>query len=42
VSLNFRPPQAVVDPEADLAEVRVSHVSHNPWIKDLQVARIPQ
>lgn len=42
VSLNFRPPQAVIDPEANLAAVRVSHLGHNSWIKNLQVARIPK
>jgi vitamin K-dependent gamma-carboxylase len=41
VSLNGRPAQLLVDPEADLASVSVTHWWHNPWIRDLELARIP-
>lgn len=41
VSLNFRPPQMVVNPEADLASVPASRSSHNAWIPGLQTRRIP-
>jgi hypothetical protein len=42
VSLNGRPPQALVDPEADLASVPVSWFGHNAWIRDLELPRIPR
>ena len=41
VSLNFRPPQPLVDPNVDLASVSVAHFRHNPWIRDLEHRRIP-
>jgi hypothetical protein len=41
VALNGRPPQAVVDPTADLASVPLRRFSHNPWIRDLELPRIP-
>jgi hypothetical protein len=40
VSLNFRPMQRLVDPEADLANVKLSRLRHNPWIRDLETPRI--
>jgi hypothetical protein len=42
VSLNFRPTQSVVDPQADLASVSLSRLRHNLWIKDLECPRIPR
>ena len=42
VSLNFRPTQPVVDPQADLASVPLLHLRHNPWIVQLQYPRIPR
>ena len=42
VSLNFRPTQSVVDPQADLASVPLAHLHHNPWIVQLQYPRIPR
>ncbi|MEY2409835.1 MAG: vitamin K-dependent gamma-carboxylase [Verrucomicrobiota bacterium] len=42
VSLNGRPPQMLVDPEADLASVSASWFTHNGWIKDLELRRIPR
>jgi hypothetical protein len=42
VSLNFRPTQPVVDPQADLASVSLSRLRRNPWIKDLECPRIPR
>ena len=41
VSLNGRPAQLLVEPEADLASVPVEHLYHNRWIRDLEVSRIP-
>jgi hypothetical protein len=41
-SLNARPHQALVDPEADLASVNVRWMRHNPWVYDLQTPRIPR
>ena len=41
VSLNGRPHQALVDPNADLASVPVTWFRHNPWIRDLETPRIP-
>jgi vitamin K-dependent gamma-carboxylase len=41
LSLNFRPPQEFVDPEADLASVRRKWLGHNAWIRDLELDRIP-
>jgi hypothetical protein len=41
VSLNGRPFQQLVDPDADLAAVPKSWFGHNPWIRDLQTPRIP-
>jgi len=42
VSLNFRPTQPVVDPQADLASVSLSRLRHNTWIKNLECPRIPR
>ena len=42
VSLNARPFQNLVDPEADLASVPVSWFGTNHWIKDLETPRIPR
>jgi hypothetical protein len=42
VSLNCRPYQLLVDPNADLANVPVTLFGHNPWIKDLETPRIPR
>jgi hypothetical protein len=40
VSLNNRPFQRLVDPDADLAIASVNWFGHNPWIRDLEVPRI--
>jgi vitamin K-dependent gamma-carboxylase len=42
VSLNFRPVQPIVDPEADLASVPKAWFGHNEWIQDLETSRIPR
>ena len=42
VSLNGRPHQPLVDPDADLASVPVKALGHNAWILDLQMPRIPR
>lgn len=42
VSLNGRPPQPVVDPRVDLANVEARWFRHNPWINDLETPRIPR
>jgi len=42
VSLNGRPFQQLVDPDADLASVPVAWFRHNPWIRDLETPRIPR
>ena len=42
VSLNGRPHQPLVDPEADLASVPATWFGHNPWIRDLETPRIPR
>ena len=42
VSLNRRPFQELVDPNADLASVPVVWFRHNPWIRDLETPRIPR
>ena len=42
VSLNGRPFQQLVDPDADLASVPVTWFRHNPWIRDLETPRIPR
>lgn len=42
VSLNGRPHQLLVDPDADLASVPVRWFGHNHWIKDLETPRIPR
>jgi len=42
VSLNFRPAQQVVDPQADLASVPLAHLRHNAWIRQLECPRIPR
>ncbi len=42
MSLNGRPPQPMVDPNADLASVSVAWFRHNPWIRDLETPRIPK
>jgi hypothetical protein len=41
VSLNGRPFQALVDPQADLARVPAGWLTHNPWIRNLETPRIP-
>jgi uncharacterized membrane protein YphA (DoxX/SURF4 family) len=41
VSLNGRPFQVQVAPDADLASVEVSRIRHNPWIRQLETPRIP-
>jgi len=41
MSLNGRPYQELVDPEADLGRVPVRWFRHNEWIRDLQTRRIP-
>jgi vitamin K-dependent gamma-carboxylase len=42
VSLNGRPHQQLVDPNADLASVTVTWFGHNPWVMDLETQRIPR
>ena len=42
VSLNGRPGQPVVDPDADLARVSLRWWGHHPWIRDLETARVPE
>jgi hypothetical protein len=42
VSLNGRPFQYLVDPNADLASVSVNWFGHNAWIRDLEMPRIPR
>ena len=42
LSMNFRPYQQIVDPTVDLTSVKVSHWTHNSWIRDLEVKRIPE
>jgi hypothetical protein len=42
VSLNRRPSQLLVDPDADLASVPVTWFGHNQWIRDLETPRIPR
>jgi hypothetical protein len=42
VSLNGRPYQLLVEPEADLAAVPLTRFGHNPWIRDLEMPRIPR
>jgi hypothetical protein len=42
MSLNGRPHQALVDPNADLASVHVVWFGHNPWIRDVETKRIPR
>src|SRR6185436_9647941 len=42
VSLNGRPPQPLVDPDADLASVPDHWLRHNAWIRDLEMRRIPR
>jgi hypothetical protein len=42
LSLNGRPLQPVVDPNADLAAVPVRWFGHNPWVLDLEAKRIPR
>ncbi|HXT41736.1 MAG TPA: HTTM domain-containing protein [Candidatus Angelobacter sp.] len=42
VSLNGRPFQELVDPNADLASVPASWFRHNTWVRDLQMPRIPR
>ncbi len=42
VSLNGRPFQTLVDPQADLAAVGVAWLRHNSWIRDLEMPRIPR
>lgn len=41
VGLNRRPPQAVVDPAADLVRVEAVRFGHSPWVRDLETKRIP-
>lgn len=40
VSLNTRPLQPVVNPEADLAAVGIRRFRHNSWVQDLAQPRI--
>jgi hypothetical protein len=42
MSLNGRPHQELVDPNADLAFVSARWWRHNEWIRDLQTPRIPR
>ena len=42
VSLNFRPAEPVVNPQADLASVPLAHLRHNDWIRQLECTRIPR
>jgi hypothetical protein len=42
LSLNGRPYQFLVDPNADLATVPVKWFGHNDWIRDLETPRIPR
>lgn len=42
VSLNGRPHQQLVDPNADLATVPATWFGHNAWIRDLEMPRIPR
>lgn len=42
VSLNGRPFQEMVDPNADLATVPVRWFGHNSWVRDLQTPRVPR
>jgi hypothetical protein len=42
VSYNGRPHQKLVEPNVDLACVPVCWFSHNKWINDLEIARIPR
>jgi vitamin K-dependent gamma-carboxylase len=42
VSLNGRPHQPLIDPQADLASVPVTWLGHNSWIRDLETPRIPR
>jgi uncharacterized membrane protein YphA (DoxX/SURF4 family) len=42
VSLNGRPVQPVVDPNADLTRVAVRWWGHNSWIRDLETPRVPK
>lgn len=42
VSLNRRPSQLLVDPDADLTSVSVAWFGHNRWIRDLEWPRIPR
>jgi vitamin K-dependent gamma-carboxylase len=42
VSLNGRPHQLLVDPDADLASVPLTWFGHNAWIRDLETERIPR
>ena len=42
VSYNGRPHQKLVEPDADLARVAVNWFSHNDWIRDLEMSRIPR
>jgi hypothetical protein len=41
VSLNGRPVQQVVDPDADLARVSLLWWGHHPWIRNLETAHVP-
>jgi hypothetical protein len=42
MSLNGRPHQPLVDPNADLASVPRRWLSHNDWIRHLETPRIPR
>ena len=42
MSVNRRPFQAIVDPEADLASVPVRWFRHNDWVMDLATPRVPR
>ncbi|MDB6036667.1 MAG: Vitamin K-dependent gamma-carboxylase, partial [Verrucomicrobiales bacterium] len=42
VSINHRPYQPIVNPDADLAAVSQKWFRHNDWIRDLETPRIPR
>lgn len=42
VAFNGRPHQQLVDPDQDLASVSVNWFTHNAWVRDLELPRIPR
>ena len=42
MSVNRRPFQPIVDPEADLAAVSEDWFRHNDWVMDLATPRVPR